>query len=259
VPTAPDPTTAPPARGSPPGPADKVRIRFRKDGALRLLSHHDLLRTFERMLRRAELPFRRTRGFNPRPRLVFALSLPLGVVGRDEVVELELDEVLPPEEIHERLSRQSPAGLAILGVRRIDPRAGVHVRGLSYGLAVPADRLPDLRRRVAEVLAAPHCWVERTRPPQRRIDLRPLIRDARLAKSGGGAFLEIDLSLTAAGTARPEELLTLLGLRDLLDSGAVLERTRLELEEDARAGTEPGPSTGRIHDASTPNRPKDEG
>src|SRR6516225_7516035 len=116
---APDPTTAPPAR--PPGPRDKVRIRFRKDGPLRLLSHHDLMRTFERMLRRADLPFRRTQGFHPKPRLVFALSLPLGVVGRDEVVELELDQELPPEEIHDRLARQAPAGLSVTSVRRIDP------------------------------------------------------------------------------------------------------------------------------------------
>src|ERR1700756_418971 len=54
---------------------DKVRIRFRKDGDLRFVSHHDLMRSFERMLRRAGLPFRSTSGFNPKPRLIFALSL----------------------------------------------------------------------------------------------------------------------------------------------------------------------------------------
>src|SRR5579871_5404355 len=102
---APDATPAPSPAAA--GPPDKVRLRFRKGGPLRLLSHHDLMRTFERMLRRAALPFRRTQGFHPKPRLVFALSLPLGVVGGDEVVELELDQVLPPEEIHERLARQA--------------------------------------------------------------------------------------------------------------------------------------------------------
>ena len=70
----------------------KIRLRFRKDGDLRLISHHDLLRTFERMLRRAAIPFHSTQGFNPKPRLVFALSLALGIIGHEEVVELELDE-----------------------------------------------------------------------------------------------------------------------------------------------------------------------
>ncbi len=121
---APEPTPilAPPLPAAVPPTRDKVRLRFRKDGALRLLSHHDLMRCFERMLRRAALPVRQSQGFHPKPRLVFALSLPLGVIGCEEVVELELDEILPPEEVRERLVRQAPPGLDILSLRRIDSR-----------------------------------------------------------------------------------------------------------------------------------------
>src|SRR5258708_32889319 len=102
---------------------DKVRIRFRKGGELRLVSHHDLMRCFERMLRRANLPFHSTQGFNPKPRLVFALSLALGIVGHQEVADLELTEDLSAEEVHDRLAQQTPAGLEILEARRIDPRS----------------------------------------------------------------------------------------------------------------------------------------
>src|SRR5437016_13121789 len=101
----------------------KVRIRFRKTGDLRLISHHDLMRCFERMLRRAGLPFHSTEGFNPKPRLVFAMPLPLGVVGLQEAADLELDEAMAPDEIRERLAREAPAGLEILTVCRIDARA----------------------------------------------------------------------------------------------------------------------------------------
>ena len=107
---------------------DKVRIRFRKGGELRLVSHHDLMRCFERMLRRSGLPFHSSEGFNPKPRLVFALSLGLGIVGCEEVVELELDEKLPLDEIQARLAAQGPAGLEILRVQRIDAKAGAQVR-----------------------------------------------------------------------------------------------------------------------------------
>jgi radical SAM-linked protein len=212
------------------------------------------------MLRRAGLPFRRTQGFNPQPRLVFALSLPLGVIGRDEVVELELDEVLPPEEVQARLSQQAPAGLAILSVCRIPPKAGAQVVGLCYTLAIPLERVPALQVRINEALAATELWVERTRPTKRRVNLRPIIRDLRLqggpatpqAEDREGeapaepredeapaepAALEIDLWLTPAGTARPDEVLTLLGLHDLFEAGAVLERARLELADE---GSPPG-------------------
>src|SRR5207253_5430287 len=97
----------------------KVRIRFRKTGDLRLISHHDLMRCFERMLRRAALPFHSTEGFNPKPRLVFAMPLPLGIIGCQEVVELELDAELPAEKVHQELSQHAPSGLEILSVQPI--------------------------------------------------------------------------------------------------------------------------------------------
>src|SRR5271157_3319048 len=53
----------------------KVRLRFAKQGDLRLVSHHDLLRCLERMLRRAQIPMASSQGFNPRPKITFALAL----------------------------------------------------------------------------------------------------------------------------------------------------------------------------------------
>src|SRR5262245_34024195 len=89
----------------------KYRIRFRKAGDLRLVSHHDLMHVFERMLRRADLPCVSTQGFHPHPRITFALSLALGIVGCAEVVELELAGPLSAEEVHKRLARHAPPGL----------------------------------------------------------------------------------------------------------------------------------------------------
>src|SRR5262249_33276840 len=140
----------------PPGPQPepvraKVRIRFRKGGDLRLVSHHDLMTCFERMLRRAALPFRRTEGFNPRPRLAFALSLALGIVGAEEVVELELGAELPPEAIHARLARQAPPGLEIISVRAIDRKTRAQVRGVTYRVPLtpgPTSRIEDRGSRI---------------------------------------------------------------------------------------------------------------
>lgn len=219
-------TTNPPAPVK--GPRDKVRLRFRKEGSLRWLSHHDLLRTFERLLRRSGLPYRSTQGFNPHPRIVFALSLPLGVVGQAEVVELELDEILPPETIRDRLASQCPPGLEILEACRIAPGASARVIGFTYAVSVPLDRLEALREQLPVALATTEWWVERIRPNPRRLDIRPFVRDLRLRE----AWLEMDLWLTQAGTARPEEILGLVGLPDLLSAGAILERVRLELQDE---------------------------
>ena len=207
---------------------DKVRIRFRKGGELRLVSHHDLMRCFERMLRRSGLPFHSTEGFNPKPRLIFALSLGLGIVGCEEVVELELDETLSAEEIQSRLAAQAPSGLEIIDVRRIDPKAGAQVRRVGYRITIPGELRLELAERITAILAAPHCWVERARPQPRQLDIRGYVRDLRLQEDD----LEMDLVVTPQGTARPDEILRVLGLEDLLANGAVLERRRLEIDDE---------------------------
>jgi radical SAM-linked protein len=205
---------------------DKVRIRFRKDGDLRFVSHHDLMRSFERMLRRAGLPFRSTSGFNPKPRLVFALSLPLGVVGSGELVDLELDAEVAPDEVRRRLEAQAPEGLSILDVRRIERKQSAQVRLVRFHVPVREQRKKGLADRIQELLQADSCWVERTRPHRRRIDLRPYL--SKIQETDGG--LEMQVVVTTQGTARPDEILRLLGLGDLIDEGVIIERTAVILE-----------------------------
>ncbi|MFO0930320.1 MAG: TIGR03936 family radical SAM-associated protein [Gemmataceae bacterium] len=235
----PDPTVASVPLSPPPvGARDKVRLSVRKAGPLRWLSHHDLMRTFERMLRRSELPFRSSKGFHPHPRLVFALSLPLGVVGLAEVVELELDEVIEPDVVRQRLAAVCPPGLEITAARRIRPNESARVVGFTYGLTVPPARRAAVAERLAGARAEAEWWVDRTRPAPRRLDIRPFVRDLRYDAAAGR--LELDLWLTAAGTARPEEVLGLVGLDGAVADGALLERIRLHLQDDA-----PLPSEGQ--------------
>jgi radical SAM-linked protein len=207
---------------------EKFRIRFRKGGDLRWVSHHDLMRCFERMLRRAALPFRSSEGFNPKPRMSFPLSLGLGILGASEVLELELTESLTPEDIHTRLAAEAPAGLEILSVRPIAGKRSGQVRRIAYRITLPTTYTTGLEERIAEVLASSHCPIERSRPHPRQLDARPFLCGLRLRAND----LEMELSLDGSGTARPEEILALLGIADCLTQGATVERTTLELEDE---------------------------
>jgi radical SAM-linked protein len=206
----------------------KFRVRFQKTGLLRLVSHHDLMRAFERMLRRAALPFRSTSGFHPKPRIVFALSLPLGVVGLDEIVELELTEDISAEEVLERLKRQCPAGLDLLSICEIPLSSTAQVNRAVYCLHVPPEREAALREHCISLLASAECWIERRRPDPKKVNIRPYILDLRIEFE----VLEIDLRVTPTGSARADEVVQQLGCGDLLDAGAVLERTKLSLIEE---------------------------
>lgn len=221
APDPPPPPAAAPIR-------DKLRLRFRKAGDLRLVSHHDLMRCFERMMRRAALPFNTTEGFHPKPRLVFALSLSLGIVGREEVIELEMAVVLPPEDVLARLNAQCPPGLEILSACRVPYRTTAQVRRVGYRVPLRPERVEGLAARVEALLASAECRVERTRPQPKTIDLRPYFDQMRVFPDA----LEMDLWVLPSGMARPGEVLGLLGLSDVLDEGAVVERVRLELHDE---------------------------
>lgn len=216
---------------------DKLRFRFAKTGTLRLLSHHDLMRCLERMLRRAAIPFKSTAGFHPGPRVVFALSLPLGVVGRDEVVEIELTQPCDADDMLARLNAQAPTGLSFNAAAVVPMKATALPRRVTYELPLPPERCAPTRDAIARLLARDALWVERLRPSPKLLNIRPYLRALAIA----GDMLVLDLWVTQTGTARAEELLRLLDVADLLDAGTVLERTRVELRDEPIDATDHPP------------------
>jgi radical SAM-linked protein len=224
--------------------ATKVRLRFAKHGDLRLVSHHDLMRCLERMLRRARLPIAQSQGFNPRPKVVFTLALALGIEGRREVLELDLAEPLEPVEVLRRLAAVAPPGFDWLEAEAVAPGRPAQAEAVAFLLEIPADRQDAARARLATLLASPRWPYTRHRPDRDRdvaIDLRPFVLGAEIDPLG---VLRFRLKMTPGGSARPDEVLDALGLRDLLERGAVLVRTDVELAPELRwAPAVTGPET----------------
>ncbi len=210
--------------------AAKFRLRFAKRGDLRLASHHDVMRCLERMIRRAAIPIAYSQGFSPRPKIVFALAMGLGIEGLREVVDFELTEPTTAEELLQRLTEVTPPGIDWLDAHVLDPSASApKPLWVEYDLPIPEDRRAGVASAVESLLASESCAVTRRRPDRDRdvvFDLRPFLLDARLTEEG---LFRVRLKVSPEGSVRPEELLGSLGIRDLLDDGAVLVRTHVEL------------------------------
>lgn len=97
----------------------RLRIEFRKTGDLRFLSHLDLIRAFERGLRRAALPLSLSEGFSPRPKISFGPPLPVGVSSESEYVDAMLDEHISLEDVAARLNIAFPSDLSYCEVRYV--------------------------------------------------------------------------------------------------------------------------------------------
>lgn len=94
-----------------------VRIWFNKTGTAKYISHLDLTRCMIRAFRRTDIPLWYTEGFNPHPYLVFGLSLPLGVEGLREPLDIRLnDESYPLERVIEQLNSVSVPGIEFLEI-----------------------------------------------------------------------------------------------------------------------------------------------
>ncbi len=206
---------------------DKIRIRFRKEAELRLLSHHDLARAVERLLRRSQLPFDSTAGFHPHPRIVFPLSMPLGTIGLDEIVEIEWKEIIDPDEALETLRRHAPPGITFVSARRIPVKQTAKPRRVEYSLPISEDRQSFAADRFNRWNATSEMWVERTRPRHKRIDIRPFIDTVAL----NDGRLDFSLWVTQNGTAKADEVCHSIGLGELLED-ACWTRSRMEVFDE---------------------------
>jgi radical SAM-linked protein len=203
----------------------RLRIRFRKEADLRLISHRDLARLWERVFRRAELPLARSEGFHPKAKLSFPSALGLGIAGLAEVLEAELAEDVSAEEVLRRLQRQAPEGLTVVSVQPAPPgQKKAQVVRMVYELPVPAERQAATQQALEAWLAQAEAWVERTDRPV-KVNLRSGVEQLELR----GGQLIITLRASREASARPREVLEQLGLADLESSGAFLTRTGVEL------------------------------
>ncbi|MEM8604564.1 MAG: TIGR03960 family B12-binding radical SAM protein, partial [Cyanobacteria bacterium P01_H01_bin.121] len=100
--------------------AQRLRLQFTKLGDLRLLGHLDLMRLFDRAIRRADLPIAFSGGFHPLPRLIPASALSLGMTSVGELIDLEFTQVLEPEHVRDRLQAQLPEGMQIRDISQIE-------------------------------------------------------------------------------------------------------------------------------------------
>lgn len=95
------------------------RLRFARREPVIWLGHLDMMRTFERTIRRAGLPVSWSQGFNPRPHLEFALPGSVGLASEDDYVDILMTEPVEERLLVSLLNSSFPGGLQALEARQI--------------------------------------------------------------------------------------------------------------------------------------------
>jgi radical SAM family uncharacterized protein/radical SAM-linked protein len=101
----------------------RMRLRFAKTGAMRYLSHLELITVFTRAVSRGGVPILFSQGFHPHPRFSFATATSVGVESTAEYMDMFVADGIPAGEILQRLNGVLPAGLKILEAEQVDVKS----------------------------------------------------------------------------------------------------------------------------------------
>ena len=196
---------------------NRYRLTFTRDRTVRFVGHLDLAKTWERILRRADLPVAFSQGFHPLPKITFASALPVGCTSDCELLDVVLSEPLDPSDVMARLVPALPAGIAATSVAQVPlnaPALQAELRWAEYVVTVETNEAPEqIEQKVQAFLAAP------TLPRERRgksYDLRPLALSlvVEAARDSSARIVMRLLADANAGTGRPDEVLAALGWGD---------------------------------------------
>ena len=192
----------------------RLRVTFARGNLLRYITHLDLMRSWERAIKRAGLPIAYSEGFTRHPQLALAAPLPVGATAEGELMDVFLESAVEPRLFHERLARQTPPGLTIERVDEVPltlPSLQSLVQEWTWRAQFPRDTDPAALRDAIEGFLARESvpWEQRREKEVKRYDLRTLVIDARVEVTGDAPAFVARFKAEAGG--RPEQLAAALG------------------------------------------------
>ncbi|MHC4267946.1 MAG: TIGR03936 family radical SAM-associated protein [Planctomycetota bacterium] len=185
----------------------RIQVKFIKQGSLRFISHHNLMKLFERAIRRAGISVKMSEGFNPRPKIAYPLALPVGIKGLDEKLDMELCEWMEVSEIETKLKKQLPENLQVTSVEPLSNKVKPFVKDVIYVVKPKTGKMPEAEK-IDELLSKN---VLNTHRKGKKLSFN--IRSSINNITTNSQTIVLDLKMTPKGMARPEEVLLHLGLK----------------------------------------------
>ncbi|MFN3927424.1 MAG: TIGR03960 family B12-binding radical SAM protein [Pseudanabaenaceae cyanobacterium] len=188
----------------------RLRVRFGKLGTMALISHLDLMRLFERALRRAGLPIAYSEGFHPLPKIAIAKALPLGHTSTGEIADFELTEVVDPQAFIDSLQLQLGEEIPLYSAVNIPmsaPAAEMSVTSAIYELnlttpeVITREQITQGIQAILQVADIPYNQITKSGKEQ-VVNLRQRLTHLELIE-----YREHDFQVTYTGSFTPNSML----------------------------------------------------
>lgn len=187
----------------------KVRIKFSKHGPVRFIGHLDVMRYFQKAIRRAEVDVAYSTGFSPHQIMSFAAPLGVGLESNGEYMDVELCSLTSCEDVKKRLNAVSAPGIEVTSVKILPEGAGnamASVAAASYTVRFREERTPqiDIADKLPAFMEKESILITKeTKKGSREVDLKPGIYE--LSWENDCFYMLVDAS--SAGNIKPSQII----------------------------------------------------
>lgn len=216
----------------------RLRVRFKKYGPLCYIGHLDVMRYFQKAIRRAGIDVVYTNGFSPHQVMAFAAPLGVGLESKGEYMDIEVNSMSSCRETAECLNRAGVPGIEVVSVKILPPEAGnamASVAAAAYRVRFREGMAPnlDLSDALAGFLAQDRILVTKeTKKGSREVDLRPGI--FRMTYEKNELYMLVDAS--SGGNIKPTQVVEAL----LAGRGETLAENALRITREDMYTRAPG-------------------
>lgn len=195
----------------------KIRIKFRKYGVMKFIGHLDIMRYFQKAMRRAEIDIAYSEGFSPHQIMSFAAPLGVGIVSDGEYLDIEVHSTRSSKESVERLNQAMVEGAEVVSYIKLPDQAKTAmsiVAAADYYVyykepaACPLT-VEELQAKVHDFYEVPEeiLITKKTKKSEKVMDLKQLIYNFKVVEREGQPCFYLKVCTGSTDNVKPELVL----------------------------------------------------
>ncbi|MCM1090661.1 MAG: TIGR03960 family B12-binding radical SAM protein [Muribaculum sp.] len=221
----------------------RLRVKFSKHGAIRFIGHLDVMRYFQKLLRRAGVNVAYSTGYSPHQIMSFASPLGVGLESDGEYMDIEVYSLTSCEDVKRRMNEAGVPGIRVLEVSVLPKNAGnamASVAAAEYTVRFAEGKAPraDIAGILTDFLAKKEIFITKEgKKGSRQVDIRSGIYECSWENAGIDAYLHLLVDASSAGNIKPVQVVEAL----LAEHGERLSENALLVTREetyADAGTD---------------------
>ena len=184
----------------------KIRIRFEKQGQMKFIGHLDMVRYFQKVMRRANVDICYSEGFSPHQKMSFAAPLSVGVISKGEYFDIEVNSSLSSKEMIKNINAQNVEGVKVVSYKEL-PEGAKNAMSVVAGADyfVYTDLFTE--EQVNDFYAQDEINIlKKTKKSEKIVDIKPMIHEMKFNEDG--IFMKV--SQGSAANLKPDLVMSVL-------------------------------------------------